>query len=244
MINFQKFKTLSDTVVDKLEGGYYHPNMLKDGRVKDSRYKSSGETMFGIDRDKGGTINDTADGVAFWKAIDNANAKNKWPWLYKGGSLAPTLLHHVAKIQQEQFNDLANRYLSKESLALIANDDRLLFNFIYATWNGSGWFKKFATDFNKKVASGERNSDRLVEYAIKLRTEEGLKPGSSPNSLIKQGGNKIASFINSLKNVRDETIKSGKFAAQSIRENPIVSTLLFTTLVLASWYLIKTIKNK
>jgi len=32
------FYNLSKVVIDKLEGGYFHPDMLKDGRVKDSRY--------------------------------------------------------------------------------------------------------------------------------------------------------------------------------------------------------------
>jgi hypothetical protein len=48
-----KFDKITSLVIDKLEGGYYHPNMLIDGRVKDIRYSGSGETMFGIDRLKG-----------------------------------------------------------------------------------------------------------------------------------------------------------------------------------------------
>ena len=43
-------------IIDKLEGGYYHPDMLEDGRIKDSRYSASGETMMGIDRKAGGKI--------------------------------------------------------------------------------------------------------------------------------------------------------------------------------------------
>ena len=35
-------------VIKYLEGGYYHPDMLKDGRIKDSRYGASGETTMNL----------------------------------------------------------------------------------------------------------------------------------------------------------------------------------------------------
>jgi hypothetical protein len=240
-IDIDKFKALTDVVISKMEGGYYHPDMLKDGRVKDKRYGGSGETMFGIDRLKGGSINDTTAGRKFWGAIDDSNGRKNWRWNYLGGNLKPKLIDSVSEMMYPQFNDNSRRYLSKASQDLIAKDDRLIFNFIYATWNGPGWFKKFATDFNSKVASGERNLDKLVQYTIDSRTKEGLRSGSSPNSLIKQGGEKIAGFINSLKS---GTIKGGQMAIQSIRENPIIGTLIVASMILASWYLIKTIRNK
>jgi hypothetical protein len=46
-------------IIEKLEGGYYHPDMLTDGRIKDGRYGGSGETMFGIDRKTGDWEKDT-----------------------------------------------------------------------------------------------------------------------------------------------------------------------------------------
>ena len=48
------FKQSVNKVIDTLEGGYYHPNMVKDGRLKSS-YKmgNSGETMMGMDRKHG-----------------------------------------------------------------------------------------------------------------------------------------------------------------------------------------------
>lgn len=240
-VDLERFKALTDVVISKLEGGYYHPDMLKDGRVKDKRYGNSGETMFGIDRLKGGTINDTTAGRKFWGAIDNSNGRKNWRWNYMGGNLKPSLIDSVAEMMYPQFNDNSRRYLSKASQDLIAQDDRLIFNFIYATWNGPGWFKKFATDFNSKVASGERNLDKLVQYTIDSRTKEGLRSGDRPNSLIKQGGEKIAGFINSLKS---GAIKYGGMSVQSIRENPIIGTLIVASMILASWYLIKTIRNK
>jgi hypothetical protein len=75
------------------------------------------------------------------------------------------------------------------------SDGRLLFHFIYATWNGSGWFQKFAKDINAAVAQGITNTDALLKVAMHSRTKEGLTKGSAPNSLIAQGGNKIEKIV-------------------------------------------------
>jgi hypothetical protein len=91
----------------------------------------------------------------FWQIIDNADAKNKWNWGYMGGNLRPQLENLVVDIIYPEFIYLENRYLSKEAQNFVFSDPRLLFHFIYATWNGSGWFKKFATDFNKKTQLGK-----------------------------------------------------------------------------------------
>jgi len=241
MINFDNFKYVTSIVIDKLEGGYYHPNMLKDGRVKDKRYANSGETMFGIDRKAGGTINVTPIGKKFWALIDGANAKNNWDWGYRGGSLKTQLMDYVSQMMYDVYKYNANRYLSPKSQEIINSDNRLLFNFIYASWNGSGWFRKFATDFNKKVASGETNTDNLTKFVIYLRTKEGLTSGSAPNSLIKQGGQKIAEFIDELKNKSTQVFE---FTNQSIKGSPIVDFLLALAIVMSGYYLVKTIRNK
>jgi hypothetical protein len=201
-----KFNVMCSLVIEKLEGGYYHPDMLKDGRVKDSRYSNSGETMFGIDRKAGGKINLTPEGVAFWKIIDAANARKIWPWNFKGGALAPELKKYADAIMYREYERLTKMYLSPAAKAIVDADNRLLFHFIYGAWNGSGWFKKFATDINTSVANGVINPDKLIVVAINSRTKEGLKAGSPPNSLVAQGGNKIAAFINELK----ETVSNNK----------------------------------
>ena len=79
MIDKDKFKQITNMVIDSLEGGYYHPDMLKDGRVKDARYGASGETMFGIDR-LAGNSDKTPQGKAFWKIMDDAGARKNWKW--------------------------------------------------------------------------------------------------------------------------------------------------------------------
>ena len=233
-VDEKRFNAMTQVVIDKLEGGYYHPDMLKDGRVKDARYGTSGETMFGIDRRQGGSINDTIAGKKFWGIIDQANARSNWKWNYKGGELSNQLKPLVSQMMLPQYENLANRYLSPQSKAIVDNDNRLLFHFIYGTWNGSGWFKKFADDINKSVAKGQTNPDELVKVAISSRTQEGLKAGSSPNSLIAQGGNKIANFINTL----------GGSTKEFAKKNPLTTIAVTALITVGIWILIKQFKNK
>jgi len=191
-----KFNKITSLVIDKLEGGYYHPNMLIDGRVKDIRYANSGETMFGIDRLKGGSINTSPDGIKFWNLIDKAGASNNWSWNFFGGSLKPTLQKLASNMILPLYNNYTKQYIKLPSLVkIIETDDRLLFHFVYATWNGSGWFKKFATDILDAYKSGITNPNALYQVAIASRTQEGLKKGTSANSLIRQSGNKIVELF-------------------------------------------------
>lgn len=194
------FKNIVFKVIDQLEGGYYHPNMLQDGRVKDQRYKNSGETMFGIDRVKGGLINNSEVGKKFWAIIDNAGARDKWKWNFKGGELEPQLKDLAAQMIQPLFNSLSTSYLTQKAKDIVNNNAVLLFHFIYATYNGSGWFKKFATDITTAIASGITDPVQLAKIAINSRTKEGLTKGSKPNSLIAQGGAKIAKMFNIVSN--------------------------------------------
>jgi len=184
------FAKVTAQVIDQLEGGYYHPDMLADGRVKDSRYGNSGETMYGIDRKAGGNLNTTEAGRKFWQIIDNANARKAWKWNFKGGELGEKLKALTAEIMQPHYESLAKKYLSSDAKRLVEKDNRLLFHFIYASWNGAGWFKKFAEKFNKAVANGETDTNELVKVAISSRVDSG-------NSLIKQGGEKINKFFGS-----------------------------------------------
>jgi len=187
-MNIETFKAVLIQVIDQLEGGYYHPDMLADGRVKDARYGNSGETMFGLDRKAGGNLNTTPAGVKFWAEIDKLNARKNWKWNYKGGDVAPRLKEQLADVMFPHYTDLSNRYLSDKAAQIVESDNRLLFHFIYAAWNGAGWFKKFATKINDAVANGTTNADKLVKIALDSRINSG-------NSLIAQGGNKIAKFF-------------------------------------------------
>lgn len=187
------FKDVTYKIIDTLEGGYYHPDMLKDGRVKDGRYGRSGETMFGMDRLRGNTES-TAEGREFWKLIDDENARKKWKWNYMledNPSLANKLKDLIVRIMEPQFNRLMDKYLTPEAQELVKSNPKLYFNFAYATWNGSGWFQKFAKDFNQKVKDGFSSQEDLVQSVVDRRKND-------PNSLTSGGGKKIEKILSSM----------------------------------------------
>lgn len=217
------FVNITKLVIDKLEGGYYHPDMLQDGRVKDSRYSSSGETMYGLDRHAGHSLYYStprkSDKVQsnlkyiyngsyeyknqaskdFWTTIDKLNARKNWSWNYMPkGELKDKLQKLTAEIMYPNYEKFANRYLSQKSKEIVEKDNRLLFNFIYATWNGEGWFKTFAQKMNDAVESGVEDTDKLTKVVIDARINNESK-NKGARSLIAQGGQKIASFIDTLK---------------------------------------------
>jgi len=231
-----RFDKMTSLVIDKLEGGYYHPDMLKDGRIKDSRYANSGETMFGIDRKAGGSINTTSAGKDFWGTIDTAGASKNWKWNYKGGALGDSLKLKAANVMYPEYEKNSKNYLTPEAKTIVDSDNRLLFHFIYGTWNGPGWFRKFAQDINKSVASGVKSPDELTNVAIASRTKEGLRPGSTPNSLIAQGGNKIAGFINTLKDYSSAAVDEAK-------KKPVLTTLVIIGMGVALVMIVKTLKQ-
>jgi hypothetical protein len=231
-VDKNKFKVVTQLVIDKLEGGYYNPEWHSTG---DSRYGSSGETMFGIDRVAGGSINNTTAGKQFWGIIDKVKTKPVWKWNYLGGADAPQLKEHVVDIMYPVYENNAKTHLSSEAKAIVDSDSRLLFNFIYASWNGSGWFKKFASDINKAVASGVTDRDKLVQVTLDSREDGRLlptqkNPNPKPSSLIQQGGRKIAGFIGELKDVSTK-------AEKVVKKNPLI-TALITSLLIVSGYLI------
>src|SRR5690606_11442230 len=233
MVDRNLYNQMAELVINKLEGGYYHPNMLADGRVKDQRYANSGETMFGIDRKAGGAINTTEAGKKFWAVIDNANAKNTWKWNYKGGALEPQLRKMAADVMYPQYDKYASAYLTPQARSIIEKDGGLLFNFIYSTWNGPGWFKKFASDINEKVKQGVTDTVALKKVAIDSRVKEGLQKGSPTNSLVAQGGNKIAQFIYDLPSAAIEVVK----------KNPLITATVTAAALVIIYITVKLIRN-
>lgn len=189
------FEKIIEVIIDNLEGGYYHPDMLKDGRVKDSRYSSSGETMFGMDR-KAGNTERTQAGREFWAIIDAQNAKQNWSWNYMGGSTAPQLKQKISEIMKPNFQEYLGKYMSEEARKIVMSSAGLTFNFAYAVWNGPGWFQRFARVINEKVAQGTTDPKELLRIAIDTRKNwSGSSAGA--NSLIAQGGRKIEKIIGS-----------------------------------------------
>jgi len=187
MLSKQDFRKFSDLVIDNLEGGYYHPRFFYS--LSDPRYSKSGETMFGIDRKNAGSVLLTPAGKQFWEIIDD-NSTN-WKWNFFGGSQENKLKELAAEIMFGPFQTYSNVWLNEKSREAIKKDDRLLLNFVYATWNGPGWFRKFARDINKITGNSIVQPENLVKQVIKSRTSEGLIPGTPANSLIKQTGEKL-----------------------------------------------------
>jgi hypothetical protein len=187
-IDYQKIVTF---IIDRLEGGYYHPAMLKDGRVKDIRYQYSGETMFGIDRKTGGSINTSKAGIEFWNIIDNCQASKNWKWNYKGGENAPRLKKLVSEMILPLYTNLLNLNMSPKAIDIINSSEQLTFNFVYATWNGAGWFRNFAINFNENVLNLLGDKKKLVDSCIAARKSTG-------NKLLLQGANTISNIINLL----------------------------------------------
>lgn len=216
-----RFKKIVDFVIDNIEGGYYHPQMLLDGRVKDQRYSKSGETMFGIDRVAGADINKTPAGLKFWAIIDKQDAAHKWKWNYKGGSDAEQLKTLAGEIIYPEYERMSKRYLTPEAKIAVESDDRLLFNFVYGVWNGEGWFKKFAIPVNDSISKGMKDADSLAKISVATRK-------NADSSLIKQGGGKIEVLMNQLKSSVSQSVS---LQIDEAKKHPIVVLLLLAGFV-------------
>jgi hypothetical protein len=197
------FEEVTKQVIANLEGGYYNPIMFTDGRL-DEKYRSrmgkSGETMFGIDRVAGGRINTTPAGIAFWKLIDDANAARTWKHNFiPQDPLKTQILNAAVQVMKPHFEGLFNSYVpNKELQDLIKTDGRLYFNFIYASWNGSGYFERFSNQITNAFNQGQRNTDELLKLFINLRLNTRIiYPNTDQNSfeLIRDGGIKIAKLV-------------------------------------------------
>jgi hypothetical protein len=182
-----------DRIIDEFEGGYYHPDMLKDGRIKDSRYGGSGETMFGMDR-QAGKQELTSAGKEFWDIIDKENARSNWKYNYMlkdNPALAGRLKGLIVQIMEPLFKRNMEKFLTPEAKEIVMNNPKLYFNFVYATYNGEGWFNKFAKIINNEVANGNTNPESLVDIDIMNRKNSG-------NSLIAQGARKLDKIIDTI----------------------------------------------
>jgi hypothetical protein len=244
MVDSEQFKKATQLVIDNLEGGYYNPAWHD---TKDSRYGASGETMFGIDRKNGGAINTSEAGKKFWAIIDANKTPGVWRWDYRGGALGPQLKDLAGQMMQPTYEIFAKSYMSPQLRETVEKDPRLLFHFIYAVWNGSGWFAKFAKDMESAMAKGVNDSDGLVRVAIDSRTKEGYTKGSPPNPLVKQTGDKINGFINSIpdffKSVTETTTKAVEKTAEVVKENIVPTVIITAALIISVYVLIKNIKK-
>jgi hypothetical protein len=217
-MNIDKFRTVTISVIDLLEGGYFHPDMFNDDRVStqfEEIYSKSGETMFGLDRFAGhdlfySTKRKTSDreqnqqfidanvyvyknaaARQFWEIIDNAGARKKWKFNFRGGKDQKTLETLTADILYPVFIRLFTKYLSKASQNIVENSPTLLFHFCYAVWNGEGFFKYYANIINSAVRNGITNAEDLTKLINDARL-------NSRFITIRNTGQKILNFFKSI----------------------------------------------
>lgn len=199
--NFLKFVKL---IVDNFEGGYYHPQMFRDGRISDPNgilykiYATSGETMFGLDRLQGGELNTSDAGKKFWRIIDTQKAKDNWPFNYPysgkdkvnllGGVTVSELIDglqtQLAISIKPLFDRFYNKYLTKREQSIIEKSKPLQLHFVYATWNGESFFKFYSKNLIDDIDKGITDADQLFNNQIKLRK-------NSQYIQIRQSGEKM-----------------------------------------------------
>ncbi len=168
MIDKDQFIRITEIVIDNLEGGYYHPRMKSAMKPSDQKIMGdSGETMFGIDRKHGTQLSKYPEWAEFWGIIDKAQPPY-WKHYYRGGVLEPKLKRLTASMMYGWFSTLAGKYLSPAALSAIAADPRLILHMSYASWNGEGWFKRFAQALEKALPLGEKEA--IWNKAIESRT--------------------------------------------------------------------------
>lgn len=195
-INKDAFITITMEVIRLLEGGYFHPDMFLDGRLSNQFYpiySKSGETLFGLDRfaghglyyvekRKGNDVRDdleyiyngsytykNPESAEFWGYLDSVNARKLWKWNYKGGDKKERLTYLAGSIIYEEFKRLSSLFFTAKGYEAVMKSPELIFNFSYAVWNGSGFFKYYATKLNEAIKNGVTDPKKLSDLIIDAR---------------------------------------------------------------------------
>ena len=170
-----KWDKITKKVIDEFEGGYWNP---KCGHTTKGMGVST-ETMFGLDR-KNGNIESTPEGKEFFRIIDKEKTDlgmqqfcKTWKHYYRGGNLEDKLKTLAAKIMKYQYDNNSKNYFSSELRKRVESNDRLLMHFSYASWNGPGYFQKFAKSLESGIKSG-KSDEELVKQAISDRKNTNL----------------------------------------------------------------------
>jgi hypothetical protein len=179
-----EFNKATKSVIDSLEGAYVNPSQLTNKREK-RVFSKSGETMFGIDRKTGGKLNTSDAGRKFWELIDANKKKNpeKWTRYYDGGEIKGQLQDLASQMMEPEFERLFKVHFSPKEQQIIKSDPRLFFHFAYATWNGPGWFRKFANSIKREIRQGNTDTNSLFNIAIDDRKDAGEIIGSKADKV-------------------------------------------------------------
>lgn len=183
------FMDVTKKVIANFEGGYWNGSTSKNesttklGICKNHPKGSMGastETMFGLDRFNG-NIESSPEGREFFKIIDDEKQKlgmeafcKKWKWLYKGGENEEKLKELAAKIMKKSFDRNMSNFVKDQKVKdKIMKNKGLLVHMSYASWNGPGFFKKFANELTDAVKQGKSDSE-LLDVAIQSRANTKL----------------------------------------------------------------------
>jgi len=167
-VDFKNFRQVTDKIIEKLEGGYYNPAWHRSPKMG-----GSGETLFGLDRRHGGTLNTSPEGKEFWRLVDRNKNKQVWKHYYMPtGSLNEQLRNLLSKNLGRSYMEFSKKYLKPESFKIVESDPRLKFHFAYATWNGPGFFKKFADKLNQRIENQNiLNPSKLFKLSMQDRRD-------------------------------------------------------------------------
>lgn len=168
IVSFEE--TVKD-VINYLEGAYCSGGYnCGDDKTKPPR---SGETLWGLDRKNHiGTLDNQ-----FWVQVDLVkNKPKKWNSVYpKPNQVDSSIFAQYTSIIKKDFDKFMKTNIKTESLkTIILNDGRLLFNMIYAVYNGSAFFKGFAKILESAYASGTTTADGLNTVFINERIYGGI----------------------------------------------------------------------
>ena len=241
-------------VIKKLEGGYYHPKMYVDNPSKFRLYNTSGETMYGLDRHAGFNIYYKGNRITsnvqnnlkyiengtyeykteaakkFCGLLDSIDAKNTLPWLNMGGANEEKLILLASEIMYPTFLNLADLYLTTdEEKKIVFSDPRLLFHFIYATWNGPGFFKFYAAALKKAIANNLTENE-ILEDQLKQRR-------NSTYSQIRKSADVMTKLFPT-----DDFKKAFENLTTKIKDNSKIVPLLIVALLLGGFFFYKKIK--
>ena len=180
------FDKVTDFVIKKFEGGYWNPycNHKSIGG-------SSTETMFGLDR-YNGNIERTEEGKKFFGIIDKEKKDRgarrlgrkwfnmgefckKWTHGFKGGEHEAELRKLTISIMKKNYERNATAYFTPELKKRVEKSPGLTLHFSYATWNGPGFFQKFAKSMSEKLKNDPNMSEsELIDSGIADRAKTGL----------------------------------------------------------------------
>jgi len=202
------FKTITKKVIANFEGGYWNPFCPHPT----SRMGRSTETMFGLDRYRG-NIESSDKGKEFFKIIDDekiaagatssgqgenmkwtnmGNFCKKWKWLYRGGDKKEKLENLATEIMEKYFNKNMSNYIKDpKTKEKIMGNKSLLTHMSYATWNGPGFFQKFAKKLEAAVKDGKSDKE-LIDVAVQSRLDTGLNQSKIIKAIQNPDGMKMA----------------------------------------------------